>query len=473
MAGDGVARRRRVAVARLPLTRRIRYSPATMPIAESLGALLPWWSAAPFALLLLAIAFLPLLAPHWWERDRNKALLSLGLALPAALYLLLAHEREAAHVLAHSLLDYVSFIVLLAALFVIAGGIRVKGSLAGTPLANAAMLGIGAVLANLIGTTGASMVLIRPFLRANEERRAKVHLVVFFIFVVSNCGGLLTPLGDPPLFLGFLNGVPFAWTLRLWPQWLLVNGLLLAVFNVVDQRMVAREEEATHEPILEELIEHEPLRIEGGHNVAFLAGIVLVILGKGQAWGTTEPWPFGVQEAMMALLAVAGYATTRPAIRRANRFGFEPIVEVAVLFFGIFATMTAPLLILNARGGALGLSESWHYFWATGLLSSILDNAPTYLAYAATAAGQLGIPMDGPRYLLAVLAGGGGDLLAAISCGAVLMGANTYIGNGPNFMVKAIAERQGVKMPGFVGYMAYSAAILLPIFAVASLVFFR
>jgi Na+/H+ antiporter NhaD/arsenite permease-like protein len=448
-----------------------------MPTGHALGVELPLWSAAPFALLLLSIAVLPLVAHRWWESNRNRALVSLACAVPAAAYLLAAHGAEAWHPLLHSLRDYVSFLLLLGALFVIAGGIRVRGSLAGTPLANTGLLAIGAVLANLIGTTGASMVLIRPLLRANEERRSRAHLVVFFIFVVSNCGGLLTPLGDPPLFLGFLKGVPFAWTLRLWREWLVVNGLLLLVFNLVDQWRVAREQEAVpEEPLLEELIEHEPLRIEGSHNLLLLAGVVLVILGQGQGWGTGGAgWPFGVQETLLALLAATGYATTRRSVRIANRFGFGPIIEVAVLFFGIFVTMTAPLLILNARGTALGLSEPWHYYWMTGVLSGFLDNAPTYLSYAAAAAGQLGVSVDGSRYLAELLAQGpiAQALLAAISCGAVMMGANTYIGNGPNFMVKAIAEESGVRMPSFFGYMAYSVAILVPIFVVITLIFFR
>ncbi|MGH9464962.1 MAG: sodium:proton antiporter, partial [Thermoanaerobaculia bacterium] len=405
-----------------------------MASGQALGAQLPLWSAVPFLLLLAAIAVLPLVAHHWWESNRNRALVSLAFAVPAAGYLLAAHGAEAWHHLLHSLRDYLSFVLLLGALFVIAGGIRVRGSLAGTPLANAGLLGIGAVLANLIGTTGASMVLIRPFLRANEERRSKAHLVVFFIFVVSNCGGLLTPLGDPPLFLGFLKGVPFAWTLSLWKEWLLVNGLLLLVFNLFDQRMLAREQAAApREPLLEELIEHEPLRLEGIHNLLLMAGIVLVILGQGQGWGARgAAWPFGVQETLLALLAVTGYATTRRSVRIANRFTFGPMIEVAVLFFGIFVTMTAPLLLLNARGSALGLSEPWHYYWMTGLLSGFLDNAPTYMSYAAAAAGQLGVSVDGPRYLAELLAQGPGAeaLLAAISCGAVMMGANTYIGNG-------------------------------------------
>ncbi len=441
------------------------------------GELLPLWSVAPFVLLLLSIAVLPLTVTHWWEHNRNKAIVSAALAVPFAAWAVWRFGERGFRALEHSLLDYVSFILLLASLFVISGGIHVKGSLAGTPLANTVLMAIGAVLANLIGTTGASVVLIRPLLRANEERHRKAHIIVFFTFVVSNCGGLLTPLGDPPLFLGFLKGVPFAWTLRLWKEWLLVNGLILLVFNFFDQYMLDREEKETRdEHVLEEVLEHEPVRIVGGHNFLFLAGVILAILGKGQGWGTGgESWPFGPQEALLAVLAIVAYLSTKAEVRRLNNFTFAPIVEVAVLFAGIFVTMTAPLLILNARGDELGINLPWHYYWATGLLSSFLDNAPTYLTFAATASGQLGVGVTGTHYLAEFLALGGeaAALLAAISCGAVMMGANTYIGNGPNFMVKAIAEENGIKMPSFFGYIAYSGLVLIPIFVVITLVFFR
>jgi Na+/H+ antiporter NhaD/arsenite permease-like protein len=439
------------------------------------GALMPLWSLVPFLLLLGAIAILPLVASHWWESNRNKGLVAAALALPFVGWLLGAHGAQGLVALEHVTLDYLSFMALLGSLFVISGGIHVRGSLAGTPLANTAMLGIGAVLANLIGTTGASMVLIRPYLRANAERRHKAHLVVFFIFVVSNCGGLLTPLGDPPLFLGFLKGVPFAWTFGLWREWIVVVGLLLAIFNILDQRALARDERATDESLLEEMIEHRPLSVEGWQNMFFLAGVVGVILAKGADLGTSpEPWPFGVQEGLMLFFAAAAWFTTRPATRAANRFSFGPIVEVAVLFAGIFVTMIAPLLFLNARGDELRLTSAAQYFWATGALSSFLDNAPTYLAFAAAAAGQFGVPVDDARYLGELLAKGpeAAALLTAISCGAVFMGANTYIGNGPNFMVKAIAEENGVKMPSFFGYMAWSCTILLPIFVLVTVLFF-
>jgi Na+/H+ antiporter NhaD/arsenite permease-like protein len=442
---------------------------------SSTGALLPTGSMLPFALLLAAIAFLPLAAPHFWHSNRNKAIVVVFLAAPFAAWLWGVHGARGLAELRHAAFDYLSFLALLGSLFVVSGCIHVRGSLAGTPLANTALLGLGAVLANLIGTTGASMILIRPLLRANAERQHKVHLVVFFIFIVSNCGGLLTPLGDPPLFLGFLKGVPFEWTLALWREWLVVVGMLLAVFNVLDQRQLARDERATDEPLLEEMIEHEPLRIDGWQNLFFLAGVVGVILANGNDLGTAPaPWPFGLQEGLMLLLTLAAWFTTRPAIRRANRFDFGPIVEVAVLFAGIFVTMIAPLQILNARGGELGLVHPWQYFWATGLLSSFLDNAPTYLAFAAATAGRFGLPVEG-AYLGELLAQGpeAAAILAAISCGAVFLGAMTYIGNGPNFMVKAIAEQNGVRMPTFLGYMAWSCAVLLPLFVLVTWQFFR
>lgn len=449
-----------------------------MPLspAESLGHELPLVSIAPFALLLLSIAVLPLTAAHWWEHNRNRALVAGLLALPFAGWLLLTRGHEGGHALHEALLDYSSFLALLGSLYVISGGIRVKGSLAGSPLSNTSLLAIGAVLANLIGTTGASMVLIRPLLRANQSRQQKTHLVVFFIFVVSNCGGLLTPLGDPPLFLGFLKGVPFAWTLALWKEWIFINGVLIALFYVVDGYVLDREELARPGSQLEEVLHHEPLRIEGLHNVVLLAGVVLTIIAKGQGWFIdTGSWPFGVQEALMlGLLLVSWFGTSR-AVHQANGFVFAPILEVAILFLGIFVTMVAPLAILNARGAELGLEHPWQYFWATGLLSSFLDNAPTYLTFAATAAGQAGASVESPHYLADLLAKGpeAAALLAAISCGAVMMGANTYIGNGPNFMVKAIAESSGVKMPSFFGYMGWSLAVLIPVFVAVTLVFFR
>ncbi|MDH4043492.1 MAG: sodium:proton antiporter [Gemmatimonadota bacterium] len=444
---------------------------------------LPLISIAPFLLLLLAIALLPLIVGHWWEHNWNKAIVVACVALPMAVYLGFGLGPAGRFVLEEKMIEYVSFIVLLAALYTISGGIYIQGSLSGTPLVNSGMMAIGAVLANLIGTTGASVVLIRPLLRANKSRRDKVHVVIFFIFVVSNCGGLLTPLGDPPLFLGFLMGVPFEWTLRLWPQWLFVNVALIAIFNIWDQIVLDREERARPGSQLEEAMAHEPLWIHGKRNLVLLAGIMAVVLasGKGIGYGG-QPWPFGVKEALMAILAAVSYGGTPSLYHERNSFNFDPIIEVAVLFVGIFVTMAPALVILNAWGqGArdvlgmeFGLHRPWHFFWATGSLSSFLDNAPTYLTFSATAAGLEHVPAEG-RFLGEFLTRGEAAvrMLAAISTGAVFMGSMTYIGNGPNFMVKAIAESSGLKMPSFFGYMLYSMAVLLPLFLVVTLLFFR
>jgi len=450
------------------------------------GASMPLVTVLPFALLLLCIAILPLVAGHWWEHNKNKAIVSLALALPIAIYMRMVLGPEGLLELEHKGREYVSFILLLASLFVITGGVYVGGSLSGTPLLNTGLLAFGALIASFIGTTGASVLLIRPLLRANAPRQRKVHIVVFFIFIVSNCGGMLTPLGDPPLFLGYLKGVPFEWTFQLWKEWALVNGVLLVLFNLWDQKVFAREERERPGSQLEEVQQHEPLRIEGGLNFLFLLGIVFVIFAAGAGLGTGgEPWSFGLQEGAMLALAAGAWFTTKAANRERNRFSWTPVVEVAVLFAGIFATMTPALLILNAWGQGqrevFGMSFQMHspaqFFWATGILSSFLDNAPTYLTFASTACGLEQIPLEG-RYLGELLRHTseghvGPQLLMAISCGAVFMGANTYIGNGPNFMVKAIAEEGGVKMPSFFGFMAYSGLILLPLFGIVTLVFFR
>jgi len=461
---------------RTPAALALLATPALADGGEAIGVAMPLWSLIPFAGILLSIAILPLVAGHWWEHNKNRAIVSGLFAVPVVAFLLLSYGSAGGAKLVHSLEEYVSFICLLGALFVITGGIYIRGSLSGTPLLNTAILGIGALVASFIGTTGASVLLIRPLLRANAPRVKKVHIVVFFIFIVSNCGGLLTPLGDPPLFLGFLKGVPFGWTFNLWKEWLLVNGALLLIFNFWDQQVFAKEELERPGSQLEQVQQHEPLKIEGGLNFLFLLGVVLIIVGKGHF-----KWGFGPQEGLMALMGGLAYMTTNKANREANKFSWAPIVEVAVLFVGIFVCMIPALEILNAWGSgarpevlglSFGMQQPWQYFWSTGALSSFLDNAPTYLTFAATAAGKEGLSGDQLGLLLDKGAAAQA-LLMAISCGAVFMGANTYIGNGPNFMVKAIAEENGVKMPGFFGYMAYSLGILIPLFVVVTLVFFR
>ncbi len=433
----------------------------------------------PFVLLLGCLAILPLVVPCFWEKNKNKAIVSLGLGLPVAGFFL----YQDWHTLANTLLDYAAFIALLSSLFIISGGIYIRGSFAGLPAVNALFLLTGALLANFIGTTGASMLMIRPLLRANKARHHKSHIVIFFIFVVSNCAGLLTPLGDPPLFLGFLKGIDFAWTLRLWREWLLVNGILLAVFFFLDNYWFHREHlEIKNMLIHKKELVSERFGIEGVHNFAFLAGVVLLIFVSGYA---IYPMggrlilgePFGAvmskvfQIIGMAMIALLSFKVTAKATHEKNHFSFGPILEVAVLFAGIFMAMVPALLILETQGSKLGVNQTWQFYWMSGALSSFLDNAPTYLTFTSLAKGVLGLGGEGLKILMQHPQGA--LYLAAISCGSVMMGANTYIGNGPNFMVKAIAEDAKVKMPSFFGYMAWSGAILIPIFIAVTFIFFR
>jgi Na+/H+ antiporter NhaD/arsenite permease-like protein len=403
--------------------------------------------ALPFVGLLLSIAVLPLAAPHFWESNLRKLGVSALLAAPV-LWLYLRHRPES---LVHAAGDYVSFILLLGALFVISGGIFLEGDLEATPRTNAAFLAVGAILASFVGTTGASMLLIRPLLQTNRERKHVTHTVVFFIFLVSNIGGCLTPLGDPPLFLGYLIGVPFTWTFRLFVPWLFTVALVLATYVVWDRRAHARE---TPQDLRRDFYEVRPLRIAGKLNLVLLGGVLAAVAFLQAPW----------REAVMIALVLVSMAATDRDLRKANHFTFHPILEVAALFAGIFVTMLPALHVLQARGGELGVREPWQFFWATGALSSFLDNAPTYLTFLALAR-SLDLP--------AQVAGVPHALLEAISLGAVFMGANTYIGNGPNFMVRSIAEQRGVRMPSFGGYMLYSAGVLVPVFLIVTLVFFR
>jgi Na+/H+ antiporter NhaD/arsenite permease-like protein len=413
--------------------------------SHTLGNTLPLWSVLPFAGLLLSIALFPLISPDFWARHFGKVSLAFG--APMGAYFLFADPRE----LLHTGLEYVSFIILLGALFTISGGILLKGTMRGRPVVNCAFLGVGAVIANLLGTTGAAMLLIRPLLRANAHRKKKSHVFIFFIFVVANIGGSLTPIGDPPLFLGYLKGVPFFWTLKnLWYFWLLANSLVIGVFYLFDLRAL-RAEEAEEGGIEEGVGERVPLSLEGAWNFLLLCVVIGAVF-------LPTPWR---EVAMTAAAGVSVWKTPKP-IREKNEFTWHPIEEVAILFAGIFATMIPALLILKARGGELGVTQPWHFFWATGSLSSFLDNAPTYLTFLSLAQG-----LSGPADVVGVSA----PLLKGISTGAVFMGANSYIGNAPNFMVKSIVEAAGVRMPSFLGYMAYSAAVLLPIFALVTWVF--
>ena len=410
------------------------------------GSALPPYTVLPFALMLLVIAVFPLWLPHWWENNRNKLLV--GCVLGGPILGLYVTRRPGALVAMGE--EYVSFIILLAGLYVISGGVMLRGDLSATPLTNTGFLAVGSVLASIVGTTGASMLLIRPLLQTNQERTRVKHTVVFFIFTVSNIGGMLTPLGDPPLFLGYLQGVPFAWTLQLWPYWLLMVGTLLVVYLVWDSTQYAREPIAA---IRRDRAKPEPLRLRGGVNALWLGGVVLAVAFLRSP----------VRELLIVVLAGISLWKTPQRIRRANGFTAYPIVEVAVLFFGIFLTMIPALELLRLRGHELGVRQPWQFFWATGALSSFLDNAPTYLVFLALGQG-LGLADE--------VVGVPATILAAISAGAVAMGANTYIGNAPNFMVKSIAEEAGIKMPSFFGYMVYSGLVLIPLFAAVTLLFF-
>ena len=414
--------------------------------SHDLGQSLSLWAVVPFVGLLLSIALLPLRAPHFWESHKNKGLVAFLWSLPIAVYFLFHMPHE----LVLSMKDYASFLLLLTALFIVSGGIVLKGDLKATPEVNALFLLVGAVLANFIGTTGASMLLIRPMLKTNSERRHTKHIPIFFIFLVSNIGGLLTPLGDPPLFMGFIKGVPFFWTLKLLPIWAVMVGGVLLMFYLYDSLQYRKEE---CRDLIRDRQRVVPLHLTGTINFLWVAGIIAGIF-----------LPFPRREGMMILMAVLSLLTTKRQCRIDNRFTYNPIVEVAILFAGIFVTMIPALLILSARGAALGITRPWQFFWTTGALSSFLDNTPTYLAFFSMAQG---LGLNGEVMGIPTL------FLQAISVGAVFMGANSYIGNGPNFMVKVIAEEHKLKMPSFFGYMVYSFAILIPLYVVVTLIFFR
>ncbi|HOW19227.1 MAG TPA: sodium:proton antiporter [Phycisphaerae bacterium] len=442
---------------------------------------------APFAALLLCIALLPLIPPtsRWWEHNRNKLIVAIALAIVTAIHYYtrgfgMVHGEHASEpgwptvvaMLRHAVLgDYIPFIVLLFSLYTISGGISLRGDIPAHPATNTVLLAAGAMLASFVGTTGAAMLLIRPLLQINSERRHVRHTVIFFIFLVCNIGGCLLPIGDPPLFLGYLRGVPFLWTFQLWKEWLFCVAVLLVIYYAWDT--YAYRHEAQADLRLDEGI-REPLRLRGGYNFVWVLGVILAVAllvpGRKPAG---LPWvvPDFLREAVLLGLTLVAWLTTPKQVRADNRFNFIAITEVAFLFIGIFICMQIPIEILRARGPALGLHKPWHFFWATGVLSSFLDNAPTYAVYFATAGSlhESGMPvLNGVATASGVIPI---PLLIAVSLGSVFMGANTYIGNGPNFMVKSIAEQAGVEMPSFFGYMGYSIAILIPLFVLVTVLF--
>ncbi len=444
------------------------------------GAQLSVMWGVPFAGILLSIALLPLLLPHFWHHHYGKVAAAWGLTFLLPFAIAFGPAAAGVNVVHGLFAEYIPFIILLTALFTVSGGIFIRGNLHGSPGLNTAILGIGAVLASFMGTTGVSMLLIRPLIRANDNRKHVAHVVVFFIFIVSNAGGSLTPLGDPPLFLGFLKGVDFFWTVKhIFPETLFMLGSLLAIFYALDSWYYHRREE---------LLPHDPtpdsrgIGFDGSINFALLAAVVGLVLMSGfwkssidfNIYGTNVGLPGVLRDLGLVAVTFLSLKITPPQVHADNQFTWGPMAEVAKLFAGIFLTIIPVIAMLkagvNGPFGAVvsavtqadGSPDVMMYFWVTGALSSFLDNAPTYLVFFNTADGDA-------KVLMTTLA----STLAAISAGAVFMGANTYIGNAPNLMVKAIAEDRGVKMPSFFGYMLWSGGILLPLFVVMSLIWFK
>lgn len=450
------------------------------------GGAPPVWTVTPFVLLLLAIALLPLVpaTAHWWESNLSRLQVAAGLGLLTLLYYGFAHNQAiASHWPAHGVVEpsassfdlgfvrtvlenaimgeFIPFIVLLFSLYTISGGIRISGDLQANPMTNAIFMATGGILASFIGTTGAAMLLIRPLLETNQERKHVVHTVVFFIFIVCNCGGCLLPIGDPPLFLGYLRGVDFFWTLQLWQPWLMCNGLLLVVYLLLDEIWYYRKE--TEADITRDIrnirhLKFEGLLINGLLLLGVIAAVALLDPSKTIPGTDWHPWMYLREIVQLSLVGLSLWLGSH-ATREANKFDYHAIVEVAALFVGIFVCMQPALQILNEQGPSLGIDAPMAFFWITGGLSSVLDNAPTYVVFFETA--KTLEPMAGDS----VVAGVSEARLVAISLGAVFLGAMTYIGNGPNFMVRAIAESAGVKMPSFFGYVVYSVCLLLPVLA--------
>jgi Na+/H+ antiporter NhaD/arsenite permease-like protein len=423
------------------------------------------WASIPFATMLLMIATGPLFFPHWWEKNKNQLLVSLTLGLPVFIYMV--YNQLTIELIHQIVFDYVPFIILLGALFVITGGINLQGDLAAKPHVNTIFLAIGAILASCMGTTGAAMLLIRPVIKTNSERKFNVHTILFFIAIVANAGGMLSPLGDPPLFLLYLRGAPFTWFFSLTGEWLFVVASLLIIYYIVDTYYYKKE---SPEDILLDKTKLEPLKITGKFNFIFLLGVILSVAFLNEQYlpfikGSRY---FGfIREFGILAFAIMSLLLTKRDIRIANNFTWNPIKEVAVLFLGIFITMTPALLYLKTNAMSLGIEKPAQFYYAAGALSSFLDNAPTAVSFHNLA---LGITSKFPGMIK--VAGIPEIFLAAISLGAVFFGAMTYIGNGPNFMVKSIAEENKIKMPSFFAYIfKFSLIVLLPIYILTQLIF--
>lgn len=428
---------------------------------------IPVFMLLPFVAMLLCIAIAPLVVEHWWERNSNKLIVSIVLALPVAVWMIMNGLSD--NLMHQMLYDYVPFIILLMSLFVVTGGINIKGNIEASPKINTCILGIGYVLASFMGTTGAAMLLIRPLISTNQERKHKVHTILFFIACVANCGGVLTPLGDPPLFLLFQRGADFTWFFHLAPEWAFVGFCLLTLYYFVDRYYYKKEPQECIDCDKEN---QEPMKFTGLINILWLLCIVMCVMFVNKTYfpsiGDHESPVFIklLREICLVAIIILSLVTTKKEVRVANKYSWAPIIEVAVLFVGIFATMAPALIFLESHASELGITRPWQFYYCTGALSSFLDNAPTAVAFHSVAGG-LPIP-DGAT----IVAGIPEILLKAISLGAVFFGAMTYIGNGPNFMVKAIAEENGITMPSFLGYMfKFSIIILLPIYILTQLIF--
>lgn len=424
---------------------------------------IPLLSLVPFVLMLLSIAIFPLFWNHFWEKNSNKLIIAVILSIPIVIYLLaggLWHRLYETMVF-----DYIPFIILLGALFTITGGIYLSGDIEAKPKINTLFMGIGAVLASFMGTTGAAMLLIRPVIQTNKEREFKVHTILFFIGIIANCGGLLTPLGDPPLFMMYLRGAPFTWFLKLTPEWFFTNTVLLILYFIIDSYYYKKEPSAS---IVRDKSNIRPIRLEGKMNFFWLIGVVLAVAFLNQQYlpfiEKSEYYKF-IREGVIFAMAALSLLFTPKLTRQSNNFTWEPIKEVAYLFFGIFITMVPCLLYLEVNAKSLGIAMPQQFYYYTGVLSSFLDNTPTAVTFHSLALG-LGETAGN------LVAGIPEELLKAISVGAVMFGSMTYIGNGPNFMVKAVAEENNIKMPSFFAYMyKFSLLVLLPVFIIIQLLF--
>ena len=457
---------------------------AESPAGETGTAVPSLLYCIPFAGILLCIALFPLVKPTWWEEHQAPVVLAWSLAFIVPFVMGFGAHHTAEVVLECIINDYLTFIVLLFGLFCVAGNITLEGDLAGSPRINVGLLLFGTLLSSWVGTTGASMLMVRPIIKMNSWRKRKRHIMIFFIFLISNIGGCLTPIGDPPLLMGFMRGVPFFWSLRLLPILAFNAAVLLFVFYHLDMRAYRKDIAEGRKPDISK--PGTEIRIAGLHNLIFLAAIVVAVLLSGtlpslplfrNADGTvrgipilgevTLTWPAVIEIAIILASEWLSFRTTSAKVRTENHFTWGAIKEVAILFIGIFITMQPALMILKANGASLGLDSPYQMFWATGALSSFLDNTPTYLVFLTTA-GSLGFTEGIATALGTVPA----KMLVAISCGAVFMGANTYIGNAPNFMVKSISDENGVRMPSFFGYILWSLGFLIPVFILDTLIFF-